>query len=225
MKEIGTYFTKHKTQLLPLFILLFLAAATILTMMLSQRKQDTRSRAVQPDNGQLTFNSPQPALVSNQPPNNTFTISLNMISTTQAVTGSDVIVSFDNSKLTLTGVTKGTSSIYKTYAPVDTNDDFDTTRVMSCANTGSSGGSTANCPSNIGNVEFGFVAFDWTTNALPSPATNSTYLSAATLTFQVKTTAPSGTTTLSFVNNGITSTTDSNIVVIPTSGGDPEDNL
>jgi hypothetical protein len=132
------------------------------------------------------------------------------------------MVQFDDCKLTLQSIAKGTSTVYQTFAPVDTNGAFDTARVVTSANANTN---DVNC--NNGVVEFGMVAFDWATGALPSPSTNSSMSPVATLTFMVKATATGGTSALSFVNNGITATTDSNIVTIPTTpaGANPEDIL
>lgn len=219
MKDTFKYISKNRTALLPFAILLFLAVATFLTLILTKQRQDIRPKAVA-DNGQLTFANLTPATVN---PGSTFSVSVNMTGGGQVVVGADILVQFDSTKLTLTNITQNTatSNPYKTYAPVNASGAFDTARVVSCANSVGT-----NCPSGIGVAEFGIVSFDWTGNALTSPnATNSNLSPVTTLTFQVKTGAAAGASQLIFRNNGITATTDSNIVVNPAGGGDPEDIL
>jgi hypothetical protein len=220
MKEIVKYLSKNKARVLPVVILLFLAIATLLTLTLTRSKQELRSKAVA-DTGQLTFANLTPTSVT---PGSTFTISINMANSgTNNIVGADILVCFDRNKLNLQGLTQNTTTgnPYKTYAPVTSAGAFDTAKVITNANTVNTvcgSGTTA----GTGVVEFGIVSFDWTGNALTTPTTSLTNVS--TLSFQVKT-GTSGTAVISFVNNGITSTTDSNIVIIPSGGGDPEDIL
>lgn len=218
MNSTAKYLRANKARLLPFAILAFLALATFLTLTLTRQRQDLRQRAAA-DNGKFTFANLSPTSVN---PGGTFTVSVNMNGGNQVVVGADVLVEFDEAKLTLTGITKNNQNTnpYKTYAPVNTNGDFDSQRVIQCANSGGT-----NCPSGAGVIEFGIVSFDWAGNALTTPNANNSNLSpVTTLTFQVKNNAAGGQTTLSFKNNGISSTTDSNIVVNP-ANGNPEDIL
>ncbi|MEK7166593.1 MAG: cohesin domain-containing protein [Patescibacteria group bacterium] len=205
----------------PLIILCFLVIATLLTLTLTKKQQELRSKAAQADNGQLTFANLTPTTVA---PGNTFDISVNMNGGGQTVVGADILVQFDSTKLALQSITRNTLSTnpYKTYVPVTTTNNFDSARVIACAN------GTSACPTGTGTtgtVEFGIVSFDLGTNTLTSPnPTNSNVLPVATFRFQVKSGAVSGSSTLNFVNGGTNITTDSNIVVNPQTG-DPEDIL
>lgn len=217
MDNSTNYLQKNRARLIPFAILAFLAVATFFTLSLTRQRQDLQQSAVT-DTGTLTFANVSSGTVS---PGNSFTVSVNMNGGNKVVVGADILINFDSSKLELTGLTKNTqnNNPYKTYAPVDTNGNFDTQRVIDCAN---SGGSL--CPSGAGTVEFGIVSFDWSGNALTTPnATTSNLSPVTTLTFLVKPGA-TGSTTVSFKNDGITSTTDSNIVVNP-ANGNPEDIL
>ena len=209
MKDVSRYLKNHSASILPIAILGFLAVATILTLTLTRKSTEYRSQALT-DNGQLTFANLNPVTVN---PGQTFNVSVNMTGGGQTVIGADILVHFDSTRLQLINITKNsqTSNPYKTYAPVDTNGNFDTVKVINNASSG--------------NVEFGIVAFDWGGNNLTSPNPTTSNLSpVATLTFGVKPQSGGGGSQLSFVNNGIAATTDSNIVV-NTPGGDPEDIL
>lgn len=212
---------RYKTRLLPLAIVLFLGIVVLLTLILNQNKQDLRSKAETANDGELTFTNPTPATVA---PNDTFTIAVNMATLTQTVVGADVLVTFDQCKLKLQNIVKGTgagSNIYKTFAPVDASGNFDVAKVKTNANT-----SAGTCSGNVvtGIVEFGVVSFDWAANSLTSPTPGSVMTPVATLTFLVKSGA-SGTTELGFKNDGLNVTTDANIVVIPPGSENPEDIL
>ncbi len=219
MKDILKFVSANKARFLPIGILLFLAIATLLTLTLTKKNTELRSKAAT-DNGQLTFANLSATSVA---PGGTFTVAVNMNGGGQNVIGADVLVCFDRNKLTLLpatnnppGIVKNiVTTVYKTYAPVDANGDFDATKVISNAN------NNVTCSTGNGIVEFGFVTFDWSANTLTSPTT--ALSPAATLAFRVNS-GVSGSTILSFVNNGLAATTDSNIVVNPTSG-DPEDIL
>lgn len=217
---------------LPLFILAFLAIALIVGVYLAQKQQELRSRAAA-DNGQLTL-SPSTVTVQVGVP---FSVIPSLLNGGQAVTGADVIVSFDSTKLTLQSITPGTHAIFKTFAPVLPNGTFDTTKVITCANTGNFNGSATNCGAGMGKVDFGIVSFDWKTPpaspGLTSPLPTNTNMSpVATLSFVVKSGTPNGITDITIFNqyepsiNLTQPTTDSNIMVIPAgSTANPEDIL
>lgn len=217
MSDVLLLLKKNQIRLLPLAILVFLGIVTMLTLTLTKRSQELRSRALA-DNGQLTLSLLNAGSI---PPGGTFDIAVNMVSS-QPVVGADILLEFDNAKLMLDPnqpditLRQGTSSVFQTFAPVDESGVFDKARVIASAN-------------STGIVEFGIVAFNWGTNTLPSPnPTNSSMSPVITLSFKVKNTAPAGETHLRYKNEqigGTNSTTDSNIVAIPTGGGDPEDIL
>ncbi len=227
MKDTIAFLRKNQATFLPFAILVFLALATFLTLILTKQRQDIRPKAILSDNGQLTFANLSKTSANNTGTDN-FSVAVNMNGGGQNVVGADILVSFDKNKLTLLpandpgtpGIVQNTlaANPYKTYAPVDAAGAFDRQRVINCANSGG-----ANCPSGAGVIEFGIVSFDWSGNALTTPTT--ALSPVVTLNFQVKAGAATGPTTLGFVNNGVTATTDSNIVVNPSSGGDPEDIL
>lgn len=217
MSNVSFLLKKYHSQLLPLAILAFLGIVTFLTLTLTKRSQELRSLALA-HNGQLTLSL---LSASNIPPGGTFDVAVNLVSS-QAVVGADILLEFDKTKLMLDPnqpditLSQGTSSVFQTFAPVNASGTFDKARVITNAN-------------STGIVEFGIVAFNWGTNTLPSPnPTNSSMSPVATLRFTVKNTAPAGETRLNFKNEqigGTNSTTDSNIVAIPSGGDDPEDIL
>lgn len=202
---------RNKRRLLPFGILLVLAIVIFFTLRAAQQNQDQRSQAAV-DNGQLTFANLSSGCNASTPATCTVTISMN--GSGQTVVGADILVTFDRTKLQLAsnGIVPPTNrGVYSTYAPVDTNGNFNVSQVVSTAN-------------STGVVEFGIVSFNWAGNTLTSPnPSSSVVLNVATLTFN-KVAGQTGSTPISFRNDGITATTDSNIVVNPV-GGDPEDIL
>ncbi len=200
MSKMLAYIKENKSRLWPIVAVVFLILVSFLIQRANRTSQEIRSKAVA-DNGQLTFSASNTGPFSS---GQTIDVAVNLNNGGQAVTGADIIVQFDKAKLTLQNITQNTTTntVFKTYAPVDANGNFNTAKVISDAN--------AN-----GTVEFGIVSFDWSAGALTSPTPGNTILSpAATLRFAVKTAATSGTTMLTFKNDGINATTDSNIVVI-----------
>lgn len=150
----------------------------------------------------------------NVSPNQAFSLPISVILNTngQAIVGADIQINFDNYKLVLTGITKETSNIFKTYLPSDTNGNFNTDSVIAKAN-------------NTGLVEFGISAFDFSANNGAGGTTgsfNGLISPVSKLTFQVKPEAV-GTTTLSF-NYQPGTLTDSNIIINP-AGNNPQDVL
>ncbi|KKS39684.1 MAG: hypothetical protein UV61_C0002G0081 [Candidatus Gottesmanbacteria bacterium GW2011_GWB1_43_11] len=225
MKDIVSYVKANKARLLPIGLLLFLALATLFTLQLTKKRQELRTKAT----AATAILSFTPTIIPTSP-ESTFDVSVNLDSGGQAPVGADILVNFDKNQLTLRNVTRPTlqtNSVFKTYAPVvnDGSGTFDTSRVMSCANTGLNGGSGTDCPSGSGVVEFGIIAFDWANDVLPTPDPANTILSPViTFTFQVAPTA-SGQTLLTFKYDGTGVTTDSNVVIEPTGTGNPEDIL
>lgn len=204
------FIQQNKARLLPFGVVLFLVIATIFTLTVARNSQELRSKAVT-YSGTLSF-SPNTISVA---PGQTFpsSIGVNLSTGNQTIVGADVIVSFDQTKLSLTGITKETHATFQTYAPVDTNGNFDTARVISTAN-------------STGRVEFGIVSFDWLANGGQGALTtafNGTFAPLSRLTFQARP-GVTGNTTITYVYSGQGGTTDSNIVHNPTTG-DPEDIL
>lgn len=213
MQNILKYFETNKAKLFPIIILVFLGLATFITLLGARKSQELRSKAALSDTGELTLSRVTPAS-GNVMPGGTFSIAVNLVNGGQAVVGADILVQFDKAKLTLTGITQGTSTVFKTFAPLNsTTGAFDTAKVISNSAT-------------AGIAEFGIVSFDWAASALTTPnASNSSMSPVATLTFQVTASATSGTTQIKIKNDGLDVTTDSNIVVNPTGSGNPEDIL
>lgn len=204
------FIQQNKARLLPFGVVAFLVIATIFTLTVARNSQELRSKAAT-YSGILSF-SPSTISVA---PGQTFpsSIGINLSTGNQTIVGADVIVNFDQTKLTLTGITKETHSTFQTYAPVDTNGNFDTARVISTAN-------------STGRVEFGIVSFDWLANGGQGALTtafNGTFSPVSRLTFQARP-GVTGTTTITYVYSGQGGTTDSNIVHNPATG-DPEDIL
>lgn len=206
MDNVLRYVRENKSRLMPLAILLFLGLATILVMTVAKRSQELRTKAVS-YTATLSFT---PTTVSVNP-GATFTtpIAVNLNSGTQSMVGADILVKFDQTKLTLTTITKPTHATFKTYAPVDTSGNFDMNKVITTAN-------------STGLVEFGIVSFDWAASNV-TPAFTGAISPVTQLTFQAKSTA-SGSTAITFKYDGQGNTTDSNVVYNPATG-DPEDIL
>jgi hypothetical protein len=139
-------------------------------------------------------------------------VDLILNSTSQPISGTDVIVQFDNSYLTLNGIdTYPQNSSLKTYVPVTSNGSFDSTKVLSEAQTS-------------GRISFGAVAYDQSTNNL-TQSFEGVINSLARLRFSVKNNAPYGSTQISYVYSGARATDDSNVVIDPNVGGTIEDIL
>ncbi len=212
---------KNYSQLVPLGIILFLGIATLLTFIVSQQRQDLMSKALT-DNAILSFS---PTSVTTNV-NGTFNVAVILNTTPQAAIGTDILIQFDNTKLTLTNVTKSTHTVFNTWAPIvanDTNGTFDVARVKDCANLGTFNNNTQNCPSGAGVAEFGVVAFNWANNALTGSFAG-VISPLATLSFQAKA-GTSGTTSVSYKFVNLSATTDSNVVANPAGSGNPEDIL
>lgn len=212
---------KSYSQLVPLGIILFLGLATLLTFIVSQQRQDLRSKALT-DSAILSFSPTSVTTTAN----GTFNVAVILNTTPQAAVGTDILVQFDSTKLTLTNITKSTHTVFNTWAPIvanDTNGTFDIQRVKDCANLGTFINNTQNCPSGAGVAEFGVVAFNWANNALTGSFAG-VISPLATLTFQAKT-GSSGTTSVSYKFIDLNTTTDSNVVANPVGSGNPEDIL
>lgn len=203
--DFGSNPTK-KTRWWPIAILIFLIAVTFFTLILAQRRQDLGSRALA-DSAILSF-SPTAVTVA---PSNTFNASVVLLTGGQAIVGADILVQFDRTKLALQSLTKPDHAVFKTYAPINSDGNFDTARVISTAN-------------NTGIVEFGIIAFDSSGNGNPTGTFNGVISPVTTLTFQVLAGA-SDTTQITYKYDGVSATTDSNVVADPQGDGNPEDIL
>src|SRR3989344_748573 len=206
MRFVKTLLGEKYRRFLPLLILIGLTVVTFLTLSLTRISQELRSRAAA-DTATLSF-SPTSVNVA---PNQTFNVATILNTNGQAIVGADIIVQFDQTKLTLETIALPSPlpATFQTYAPVTTSGGFDAARVVTDANTN-------------GQIQFGIIAFNWTTEQLTT-AFNGVISPIATLTFRAKTGA-SGSTAISYKYDGATATTDSNVVIAP-AGGDPEDIL
>ncbi len=207
MKDLLRYLNANKVKLIPLFILIFLTVATFVTLTLTKRTKELRSKAAN-YTATLSFSPTTLNMTAPQP------VAIILNPNGQAVVGADIVVNFDQTKLTLMSIaipTLTSSSVFKTYAPVRTDNTgaFDDVKVISTANTS-------------GKIEFGIISFDWTSETLTTPNTD-VVSPVAQLTFQAKAGA-TGTTTLTYAYTAQGNTTDSNVVFNPTNG-DPEDIL
>jgi len=117
------------------------------------------------------------------------------------IVGVDVIVKFDTNYLTLSSITpRPDLSNLKTFAPIDTQGNFNSAQVISRAN-------------STGIIEFGAVAYQWN----PEPGVVlagqiSSINPLATLNFVAKSSAALGPTTVAYSYQALGATTDSNIV-------------
>jgi|SRR3989344_2874438 len=206
MRFVKTLLGEKYRRFLPLLILIGLTVVTFLTLSLTRISQELRSRAAV-DTAILSF-SPSTVNIN---PNQTFNVATILNTNGQAIVGADIIVQFDQTKLTLETVTLPSPlpATFQTYAPVTTSGGFDAAKVVADANTS-------------GLAQFGLIAFNWTTEQLTTPF-NGVISPMATLTFRAKT-GTSGGTAISYKYDGATATTDSNVVIAP-AGGDPEDIL
>jgi hypothetical protein len=199
MKDLVTYIKKNKSQLLPIGILVFLALMTFISLLITKRTQELRSKAAA-DTAVLSF-SPTSTTIA---PNNTFNVAVILNTGNQAVVASDILVQFDRTKLTLVSIAQPSplNATFKTYAPITSTGAFDTAKVVNDANLN-------------GIAEFGIVSFDYATSTITSPF-NGVLSPVATLTFQAKS-GTSGTSSITYKFDGATATTDSNVVINPTS--------
>lgn len=157
--------------------------------------------------GKLTFS---PTTISVRPGQNfDQTISVNMNTGGKAVAHADVQILFNRGKLELTGITKESHTVFKTYAPVNSSGNFDSAKVISKANTN-------------GLVSLSILSFDWAAGTKKNPF-NGTFNALTKLSFKAKS-GVTGTATISFKYLSGGDTTDSNLVHKP-SGSDPEDVL
>ena len=206
MRFVKILFGEKYRRFLPLLILIGLTVVTFLTLSLTRISQELRSRAAA-DTAVLSFS---PGTV-NVNPNQTFNVATILNTNGQAIVGADIIVQFDQTKLTLETVTLPSPlpATFQTYAPVTTSGGFDATKVVTDANAS-------------GLAQFGLISFNWGTEQL-TPPFNGVISPMATLTFRAKV-GTSGSTTISYKYDGATATTDSNVVIAP-AGGNPEDIL
>lgn len=123
-----------------------------------------------------------------------------------AVRGVDTVMTFDATKLTVTGIlpTAQASTSFKTFVPVDANNNFDVTTVMNNANA-------------TGKIEFGAVTYDFAANqAAPTYGLTAAYNGTtilATVKFTPKAVSSTTNTTIAFTfDPANASTVDSNIV-------------
>ncbi len=202
------YFKENKSRLAPIIVVVALAILTLLSVSLTKKQQELRSKALS-DTAVLSF---APTTIS-VAPNNSFNVSVILNTGNQAVVGNDIIVQFDRTKLTLQNIALPSplNNTFRTYAPITTGGAFDISTVVTNANI-------------TGQVEFGAISFDYATQTL-TPPFNGVVSPLATLTFFARAGA-SGSDTLRFRYDSATSTTDSNVIADPaTSGGVPEDIL
>ena len=194
-----------------LFIILLLLLGLFLGLVAVRQTQLFKKKAALADSASLSF---APLSTTTYSPGNSFSVTARLNTGSQSIVGSDILVNFNSNQLSLTGITinptgnSNLNSTSATFAPVTSTGTFDVNRVINCANNGS----TSGCPSGQGTAEFGFVRFNWATN-LPTTAysTNGSTIDVATLSFQVKSTAPAGTNPIKFVFTSLSSTTDSNV--------------
>ena len=202
-----------------LFIVLLLLVGLFLGLTAVRQTQLFKKKAALSITGTLSF--PQVTYVNPAPGGNS-TVTVGLHTGSQPIVGGDVLVRFDTSRLTLTAITPITAfrNSFLTFLPVTSAGVFDTPRIIACATSGSYNGSAAYCPSGPGVVEFGFAAFNWSTN-LTTPAVGfSSTTQVATLTFQAKSTL--GPTVIRFIptsgytDSSFSSTTNSNLAAVTT---------
>ena len=202
--KIRTLFIRVKN---PFFLIIILAGIIVGTIVVRRMQLIKKVAAQIPHTANLNFSRNLVRVA----PSQTFSVDVNLTTGNNAVVGADIIVLFDRNKLTLQNITKPAQGIFKTYVPVTSTGSFDAAKVIANANKTGSG------------VEFGIAAFDW--NVGLTGSFTGLLSPVATLTFQAKPGTGGITDSLRFRFDGISSTTDSNVVANPAAVGDPEDIL
>lgn len=190
-----------------LFIFLLIITIGITAWLVGQR-QEIRSKATL-DTAFLTFS---PTTLSTNPTSNSFDVAVILNTGNQAVVGADILVQFDETKLFLVDVIKPPTihSTFKTYAPITSNGNLDSQKIIDNANTN-------------GIAEFGLLAFDQVTNTA-TPAFQGIMSPVITLRF-IPRIGISGSTTIQFKYDETNTTTDSNIIIASGGNSLPEDIL
>ncbi|OGC46130.1 hypothetical protein A2793_00075 [candidate division WWE3 bacterium RIFCSPHIGHO2_01_FULL_38_45] len=161
----------------------------------------------------------------NTAPGSSFNVVVNLNTGGVGVVGTDLLIRFNKDLLLLEDILVSGNSILKSVLPVTSSGAFNRQLVLACANTGSHNGSTSACSRGAGIIQVGLAAYDWSSNTTTGMYTGN--FPAATLSFKAK---KSGQSSIRFIptegvtNTNFTTTTDSNVVAIPT-GGDPLDVL
>jgi len=146
-------------------------------------------------NGLLSFTPSSVTLQRDQ----SFTATLIVDTSNQAVTGVDTVLNFDTNYLSISDITAyPTTSNFATYLPLNNAGSFDSSGIISRANTS-------------GIIDFGAVTYDIANGSLENAFTG-VKNPFAQVTFSVKSNSPYGTTRILYDYHGDGITNDSNIV-------------
>ena len=169
----------------------------------------------------LTF-SPE---TINTSPGSSFNVVVNLNTGGVGVVGTDLLIRFNKDLLLLEDILVSGNSILRSVMPATSGGAFNRQLVLDCANRGSHNGLTPACSRGAGIIQIGLAAYDWSSNKTTGMYTGN--FPAATLSFKA---VNAGQSSIRFIptegvtNTNFTTTTDSNVVAIP-SGGDPLDIL
>ena len=161
----------------------------------------------------------------NTSPGSSFNVVVNLNTGGVGVVGTDLLIRFNKDVLLLEDILISGNSILRSVMPATSGGSFDRQLVLDCANTGSHNGLTSACSRGAGIIQVGLAAYDWSSNTTTGMYTGN--FPAATLSFKA---LNFGQSSIRFIptdgvtNTNFTTTTDSNVVAIP-SGGDPLDIL
>ena len=175
-----------------LLILLVLAGGIFLTLTALKRKQEVKLGAA----GYTATLAFSPNSITLSAGATSEPVWINLDTGGQSVSGADIWINFDKNKLIMADITKETHATFKTYAPIDTNGNFDKAKVIGDANL-------------TGKIVFHMLVFDWVNNRFHNP-----FSGVVNPVTRLKFTAKAGVTgstsvTFSYLGSG--KTNDSNV--------------
>ncbi|MGB9911098.1 MAG: Ig-like domain-containing protein [Microgenomates group bacterium] len=182
-----------------IFLVLSISAFAIFNLI--NKKQNLLSRAYN-----LTANLSFSPTTIEVNPDEVFNvpISVILVNNEQEAVALDILINFDKNKLTLLNITQEPHGVFKTYLPLNKENNFDIEQIINKAN-------------NSGLIEFGMVAFDINANNQKGGLSGSfkgVINPVTKLTFKAKPEA-TGTTTINFVYEGENVLKDSNVIINP----------
>jgi len=185
IKEMGWCSRRFRLSVLSLIII---SMGMTTALILVQKRQTPKKKAT--GRPSITFAQTSTTVHSNTD----FNVAVKIDTNNNDVCAADIILQFPQEKLTLQEINPHPNASFKTFTPVTSNGSFDTSKVISNANT-------------TGKIEFGAVTFDWQNETITNPF-KGTANPLATLKFHANSTGQAKIAIL--VSSG--STIDSNLV-------------